>query len=200
MFLWQSRVLCLLHSILWAGKGCGFPADPFSVVPFSGITQCQCSNGTWRPFDQIPLRKSSPRKIKPSTRFLLPASSAARVYLIRSLSLHRFALGSQAELFGKLATLVHLDSPDLLGTPLKGFGSVPYVFRVSQRADFRIRRGWCNLRAACGDQTLTRKPPNRTTASSVTRARICSSAITSGGTICQVRCWTRKGCVIASGV
>lgn len=143
-----------------------------------------------------PSRKSSPRKIKQITRFLLPASHAAHSSLFALyLPITLLWEVSQAELFEKFIWTLQTCS----GLP-RGFGSVPYVLRVSQRADFRIRRGWCNLRAACGDQTLTRKPPNRTTASSVTRARICSAAITSGGTICQVQCWTQKGCVIASGV
>lgn len=55
-------------------EACGFHVYPFSVVPFCGITECQCSNGFWRPFDQIPLRKQSPRKIRLITRILLPAS------------------------------------------------------------------------------------------------------------------------------
>lgn len=56
---------------------------------------------------------------KDKADYQVPAASkpCSPFFLICSLSLHRFALGSQAELFGKLAIPVHLDSPDLLGTP-----------------------------------------------------------------------------------
>lgn len=86
-------------------------------MPFCGITECQCSNGTWRPFDQIPLRRQSPRKIKQITKTLLSASRAAHFYLIYPVSLHHFALGSQADLFGTLAIAADLGSPNLLETP-----------------------------------------------------------------------------------
>lgn len=111
----QNIMLFMFYPVSWEGMWlsclsllCGAILWNYTLLVFKWNLETIWSN---------PSEEAESRKDKAEYQDPAASKPCCCVHHIYSVSCHHFTLGSQADLFGKLAITAHLDSPNLLETP-----------------------------------------------------------------------------------